>query len=108
MRESLAAAVRVLARYGDGVARRVLRLLSRLNQDAVSVSKLAELSGQSELLQKIDAEHLVDAGLAEALPNGHYWIPELVRAYVRELDPSWSVTSPSPCRASVPHVRPAE
>ncbi len=108
MRESLAAAVRVLARYGDGVARRVLRLLSRLNQDAVSVSKLAELSGQSIAAAEIAAEHLVDAGLAEALPNGHYWIPELVRAYVRELDPSWSVTSPSPCRASVPHVRPAE
>jgi len=51
---------------------------------------------------EIAAEHLVDAGLAEALPNGHYWIPELVRAYVREMDPLCSVTSPLPCKASVP------
>lgn len=102
MRNSLAAAVRVLARYGDGVALGALRLLSRLDQGGFTVSKLAALSGQSTVAAEIAAEHLVDAGLADALPDGRYRIPGLVRAYVRELDPSRSATSSSPCRTSIP------
>ncbi|MEV4661030.1 BTAD domain-containing putative transcriptional regulator [Micromonospora echinofusca] len=89
MRDCLAGAVRVLSRYGDGdgdgLALRALRLLSRLDRGTVSVSNLAALSGQPPVAAEVAAERLVDAGLAEALPDGRYRIPELVRAHVREL-----------------------
>ncbi|MEU4379166.1 AfsR/SARP family transcriptional regulator [Micromonospora echinofusca] len=89
MRDCLAGAVRVLSRYGDGdgdgLALRALSLLSRLDRGTVSVSNLAALSGQPPVAAEVAAERLVDAGLAEALPDGRYRIPELVRAHVREL-----------------------
>ncbi|MFG1776391.1 BTAD domain-containing putative transcriptional regulator [Micromonospora sp. NPDC049048] len=87
MRDCLAGAVRVLARYGDGdgLGLRTLRLLGRLDRGTVSVSNLAALSGQPPAAAEVAAERLVDAGLAEALPDGRYRIPELVRAHVREL-----------------------
>ncbi|KAB1147382.1 SARP family transcriptional regulator, partial [Micromonospora sp. AMSO12t] len=87
IRDCLAGAVRVLTRYGDGdgVALRALRLLSRLDRGLVGVSNLAALSGQPMAAAEVAAERLVDAGLAEALPDGRYRIPELVRAHVREL-----------------------
>ncbi|MGC4786365.1 BTAD domain-containing putative transcriptional regulator [Micromonospora sp. DT178] len=87
IRDCLAGAVRVLTRYGDGdgVALRALRLLSRLDRGLVSVANLAALSGQPMAAAEVAAERLVDAGLAEALPDGRYRIPQLVRAHVREL-----------------------
>ncbi|MFI5844846.1 BTAD domain-containing putative transcriptional regulator [Catenuloplanes sp. NPDC051500] len=90
MREPVAAAVRALVRDldGDGEALRILRLLSRLHLGTVSVSNLAELSGQSTAVAEVAAERLVDAGLAEALPGDSYRIPELVCVHVRELRPT--------------------
>ncbi|SCL54447.1 AfsR/SARP family transcriptional regulator [Micromonospora peucetia] len=87
VRDCLAGAVRVLARYGDGdgVALRALCLLGRLDRGMVSVSNLAALSGQPTAAAEVAVERLVDTGLAEALPDGRYRIPELVRAHVREL-----------------------
>jgi DNA-binding SARP family transcriptional activator len=87
MRDSLACAVRVLARYGDsdGLALQALCLLSQLDRGTVSVPALAALVGPSPAAAEVAAERMVDAGLAEALPDGRYRIPELVRAYVRKL-----------------------
>ena len=100
----LAGAVRVLARYGDGdgVALRALRLLSRLDRGLVGVSNLAALSGQPMAAAEVAAERLVDAGLAEALPDGRYRIPELVRAHVRELGRSPECDQSWPCAVSIP------
>ncbi|PZG02533.1 AfsR/SARP family transcriptional regulator [Micromonospora deserti] len=86
LRDCLTAAVRTLTRYRDGTEVRALRLLGWLTPAPVSVPTLAWLSGQPAIAAEAMVERLVDAGLAEALPDGRYRIPDLVRAYARELD----------------------
>jgi hypothetical protein len=86
VRGCLADAVRHLTRRGGDEVLRALRLLGRADLSPVTVAGLAALLGRSAGIAEEYAEHLVDSGLAEALPDGRYLFLELVRAYARELD----------------------
>jgi hypothetical protein len=84
LRDCVAAAARVLAGSHGSQPLRELRLLAELDVAVVTVPTLAMLLGAPESVAEATAEHLVDAGLAEALPAGRYRVPEFVRAFAME------------------------
>ncbi|MEV0610282.1 BTAD domain-containing putative transcriptional regulator [Polymorphospora rubra] len=102
VRECLAGGVRLLARRGDQLALRALRQLGPLDRQLVTVTGLAALLHQPAFTAEVTVEHLVDAGLAEALADGRYRFSGLVRAFAREPD-RWPETDDLTEPDRVPH-----
>jgi hypothetical protein len=84
LRDQSATGIRLLARFHDRLALRALHRLAELDLSTVTVPTLADLLGVPETTAESTAEHIVDAGLAQALPEGLYHVPEFVRAVALE------------------------